>query len=67
MAFLDVCIMRRLRSDGYHPEMRSMLRIFFTPFIDLRPDLEFSTITSFFPGLINDAFQNYVPKSIPST
>jgi len=31
------------------------------------PDLEFSTITKFFPGLIKEAFQNYVPKSIPNT
>ena len=33
----------------------------------LRPDLEFSTMTKFFPGLMSEAFQNYVPKSIPKT
>ena len=30
-------------------------------------DREFSTMTRFFPGLMREAFQNYVPKSMPKT
>lgn len=67
MAFLIFCTEHRLRNDGLLPELRSELIENVTPLIDFRPDLEFSTMIKFFPGLINDAFQNYVPKSIPNT
>ena len=39
----------------------------FTPLWLLRPDRVFSTMTRFLPGDIKDAFQNYVPKSMPIT
>lgn len=61
------CTERHPQSDVRCPEWWADINILITPFIVFRPDLEFSTITRFFPGLINEAFQNYVPKSMPNT
>ena len=41
--------------------------IFFTPLLLFLLERLFSTITRFFPGEIRDAFQNYVPRSMPMT
>ena len=42
-------------------------QILVTPLLLFRPDRLFSTITRFLPGEIREAFQNYVPKSMPMT
>lgn len=66
-ASLTFCTGHRLRSGGLLLELKSSLRKYDTPLMVFLPDLEFSTITRFFPGLMRDAFQNSVPKSMPIT
>lgn len=59
--------LHRLRKNEFPSGMRSMIKMIITAFNVFLYDLEFSTMTRFFPGLISAAFQNYVPKSMPKT
>lgn len=56
-----------LRSDEHLTGRQSVVNNIVTAFRVFLYDLEFSTMTKFFPGLIKAAFQNSVPKSMPRT
>jgi hypothetical protein len=65
--FLIFCTRHRFQNDERPTGLTTKLTEDVTPLMVFRPDLEFSTMTKFFPGLIKEAFQNSVPKSIPKT